>query len=598
MVPCTTDPRKLQCKLCGNEFATKSDTVEGHLKSQRHSDGLRKEEEKAKSQPKIEDLPKIREEKKEEAVRRERDIVASAHRRRVLVMCMQHGISPECLHSDLKELLEEERPFRIALGHQTDLVRAHLPTLIDEHMRGLRTTLTGKLVAYFADASPRFDEAFVVGVRWCEANFVIRQEVVDFRLFQEPLTGKDYSCLVLSGLESVGIGRDSVIAGLTDRAATNGVLAQTLASTMPRYLHSFCMAHAMDSLLKKFACPVLKNFLLAWNKTFGKSSSARYVFKRVTQENFVRTHQIRWGATYDQVVQVSRIYGKLQQIVDEMASSGYALKGVVKLKAATHGYLSNESDLALELATFRDAGRHFRELNLLFQGDGFLSPFVYGKIMDVNATFNSIQSGRAAQNLPSVAAVIAAATRLSKENMWVDAKKILNPAWVELNGLFNKGELRGEAKVSFLPMMKLFRFAQLFHPRFCQLWINRVERPLSLDEELANTDLRRVLGAGLCDRLKTEFASLAVLYADFTEATNLNPAELLTFWSEKSSTVPAWAEAARVFVLLQPSSAAAERAFSVWRTRVSELQTTMLEDRQKLTMQLNCSTTISPERRK
>ncbi len=134
----------------------------------------------------------------------------------------------------------------------------------------------------------------------------------------------------------------------------------------------------------------------------------------------------------------------------------------------------------------------------MFQGDGFLAPFVYSKILSLNAVFSGIGSGRAAQELPSVAAIISAAANPKKDVMWVEAKNVLTPAWNKYNNLFNTGAEDGKAKVSFLPMMRLFRFAQLFHPRFAQVWVNRTEKPLNLAAEMALPDLRRVLGNSLC----------------------------------------------------------------------------------------------------
>ena len=590
----TKDERRLRCQLCGKEVGTKSDTIKKHIAGQKHQELQAKKVEAAKTQPKLEELERLKQEREEAGRRRDRDAVGTAHRRRILATLIEHGIPPGRLYGDLKELLEEAREFRISIGYPQDLVRDHLPALIADHDKKLRGALKGKLVSFFADASPRFAEAFVVGVRWCEVDFTIRQEVVDFQLFSQPLTGNDYTGLVMKAFETVGIPRENVLAGLTDRAATNGVLARNLEPVLPRYIHSYCMAHAMDGLCKVFACATLDKFFLGWNKTFGKSGAARRVFRELTGENFVRKHKIRWGSMFDQVVQVCRVYGKIGDVVAAVRKEGYSPKGSAKLAGAVEGNLSNESHLAMELAVFRDVGKHFREANLLFQGDGFLAPFVYNKILSLNAVFSGIGSGRAAQELPSVAAIITAAANPKKDVMWVEAKNVLTPAWTKYNSLFNAGVEDGEAKVSFLPMMRLFRFAQLFHPRFSQVWINRTEKPLSLAVELALPDLKRLLGDLLCQDMMAEWQELLNLYADLREATNLSPAELLYFWSANRNKVPAWAHAARIFCLLLPSSGAAERAFSIWRTSVGDQQTVTLEDRQKVTMQVKFSNMISP----
>jgi hypothetical protein len=592
----TSDAHRLHCQLCGWDIATKSDTIKDHVNSKKHKEKMEEAAQEEKTQPRLNELEALKRAREEAARQSERNMRAKEHRRRVLVMLLEHGIPPGRLYGDLKELLEEAREYRISLGYPEDLVRDHLPVVIAGHDAVLRAGLKGNYVSFFADASPRFAEAFVVGFRWIEDDFTIRQEVADFQLFDQPLTGNDYTGLVMKAFETVGIPRDHVIAGLTDRAATNGILAQNLRPVLPRYIHSFCMAHAMDSLCKVFSCGTMDKFFIGWNKTFGKSGAARRIFRDLTGENFVRKHKIRWGSLFDQVVQVFRVYGKIGAIVSAVQKAGYSPKGAAKLAEAVQGNLSNESTLAMELAVFRDVGVRFREANLLFQGDGFLAPFVYDKILSINAMFHGIGDGRAAQELPNVAAIITAARNPNKDLMWTEAKAILEPAYTKYNNLFNKGAKDGEAKVSLMPTMQLFRVAQLFHPRFCQTWINRKEKPLNLAEAMKLEDLRRLLGAQLCDEMVAEFPSLLVLYANLKEATNLNPGELLTFWSRNARHVPAWICAARIFCLLQPSSAAAERAFSIWRTSVGDQQVVTLEDRQKVTMQIKFSNTISPEK--
>jgi hypothetical protein len=101
------------------------------------------------------------------------------------------------------------------------------------------------------------------------------------------------------------------------------------------------------------------------------------MFRELTGEKFVRKHKIRWGSMFDQVVQVCRVYGKIGAVVAAVRKEGYSPKGTAKLVEAVEGNLSNESHLALELAVFRDVGKHFREANLLFQGDGFLARCVH-----------------------------------------------------------------------------------------------------------------------------------------------------------------------------------------------------------------------------
>ena len=74
---------------------------------------------------------------------------------------------------------------------------------------------------------------------------------------------------------------------------------------------------------------------------------------------------------------------------------------------------------------------------------------------------------------------------------------------------------------------------------------------------------------------------LVAAYAE-TGAPSLKPEGLLQWWKEHGSKTGAWARGAQLFALLQPSSALAERAGAILRSRVSEQQGNMLEQTQEL----------------
>ena len=52
----------------------------------------------------------------------------------------------------------------------------------------------------------------------------------------------------------------------------------------------------------------------------------------------------------------------------------------------------------------------------------------------------------------------------------------------------------------------------------------------------------------------------------------------LKFWKEHQDTLPAWAAAARQVLLVQPSSAASERVFSLLKNSFGEYEQSSLQD--------------------
>ncbi len=527
---------------------------------------------------------------------RKQQTAVQKHRARVLRVLLRFNISVDKLDGDFKELLEEKREQRMSLGEKSNLVRDHLGPLIAEKLEYLKGEIRGQNVSFVADASPRFAEGFIVILRWILPDLVIRQEIIEFRLFDSPLKGQDYTHLVIAALESLNVARVCLLSGATDRAATNGVLARSLAPVFPAYIHSFCMAHAYDSLSKELNVSEARLFLKAWNKVFSKSASARDVFKTIALESVKRKHRIRWGSTTDQVLQIIRVWSFLEKILVDLQKNNYSKKGVAQL-AKFRDSFGATSNLAIELCVVADVAHHLKSANLLLQGDGLLAPFAYNQLAKTMEMFQGIQDSRVAQTLPNTAAIVSQVAVQNTAAVSVHVRQMIEPAFQKFKHVFLDTQRDGEAGVSLHESKVIFRLAQVFQPKLCQAWLNRKDSAkLNIGEQLGFPLIQRFLGRELCQACLVEFPELVVVYAEFASQDErpsfMNPEELRTFWRGNKDRLPAWYAALLRISLVCPSSAAAERGFSVWRTVIDDQKTNTLEDRQKLTLQEVYSTTV------
>jgi hypothetical protein len=521
----TYDPDRVHCTLCRNDFQAKRDTLIDHLKRKKHVRlALPSTAVSPSGQQTVASMFGF----KEEAVN-----PALMHRCRVVKVFLQSGISVDKIEGELKNLLEEARPQALSLGHYSNLVRDHLPSLVLDHSEWLASVLKGKKLCLIADASPRFAEGFVVVTRWIEHDFSIRQEILDFKLFDSPLKGLDYVHCVLEAIDSAQIKRVNVATGATDRAATNGVLASNLISFIPKYQHSWCLAHVFDGLGKQLACPTLMLFLKCWSKVFSKSPGARDIFHSLAKEAWTRKHRIRWGSAYDQVLQVQRFWPQLGVLVANLKLAKVAEEGTKKLALLLADQTTTYCDLALELNMYADVVRRFREANLLLQGDGFLAPFVNETLGKVLEMFNGIADHRLVQTLPNVAVCIMnAPEHVNRPALWSKVKQMINPAYSKFRAIFLDVALDGEAKVSFAKPKVLFRFAQLFHPHVAVKWMNRPgDQTLVISTQFKVPEVVEILGSELITRMESEWRSLVEEYGSFLSngPPFLNPAELREF---------------------------------------------------------------------
>ncbi len=112
-----------------------------------------------------------------------------------------------------------------------------------------------------------------------------------------------------------------------------------------------------------------------------------------------------------------------------------------------------------------------------------------------------------------------------------------------------------------------------------------VEKSFIWDREFNNV-VKKAVPARLHMAMKESLPDLIEFYRGLVGDCSA-PHSLLNFWRDNQLKLPApCVEVARIFALLQPSSAAAERGCSVWRNRIDNDQFNSLEPKQALTVKV------------
>ena len=119
--------------------------------------------------------------------------------------------------------------------------------------------------------------------------------------------------------------------------------------------------------------------------------------------------------------------------------------------------------------------------------------------------------------------------------------------------------------------MKVFRAAQLFSPRAV-----KVSRPTAADLERIR-DVPFLNTNDLIQSLKDELTTYFVKAAEINDAFDIR-SDSMRWWKDVSPDRPSWSSAVQKVVLVHPSSAAAERVFSLLVTMFGDQQHDALED--------------------
>ena len=209
--------------------------------------------------------------------------------------------------------------------------------------------------------------------------------------------------------------------------------------------------------------------------------------------------------------------------------------------------------LKVELAATVDAMRLFVQTTYSLEGDGPLALVTYQSIRSFYAHIDSSHF----PNVTAVAKQLAGGSTLHEQQLNAYARACIDPAYAYFRAKFDN---------DLQPALQVFKAARYFSP------VSTSElKPTTSDLDILQS--LSFLTSGDITNLKAEL----LLYLAATE--ELSPTVDPTKWWERHrEDLPHWASGFRKVVLLQPSSAAAERVFSLLTNAFGHLQESSLED--------------------
>lgn len=577
------DGTSLHCDLCGKSFGTRANVWKDHLEGAKHQKKL----EERKNAPRISDALGVADQKTE-----------MAHRLRVAEAFFEAGIELSKCKGKLRDLLEEKRPMRISVGDATNLSRQVMVPLTEkQNSKDVEAVLTGdSLGSFIFDGYSRKDEHAAVVLRTCTRDFQISERLVSCKMYQKGLTGKQWLRVVDEERRRLSTpGHEfRLVFTIADGHPSNGLVGETLTAQLENYFHSFCYSHSLAKIGPNCNAPLVDQFVTLSGAIFKNSPGARAVFARIAGEEVKRKHKVRWFSTTAVILQAlekSECWGR---IVESLEQENLCKESVPKFKKLLNENREKYSDLWLEMSAVYDATLQFYKATTFFEGASFLAPFVWRYIRTLRQFAERVQNTvEAGTVLPNASSIVRNLPQhLNPRQFWGKVRQTVDPGLNYFLDHFVRFGKDSKAR-QFKKADALFGFARLFHPVFARDWINGRESgvvPFSLRDVLAEETVAEVLGVlgkDFAKELTADFARFSTCLEQKVEVgKKYNADEVLAWWRTNGSSTGAWAAAARLFVLLQPSSASVERVFSMLRAAVTEQQERMLEDQQELRIRI------------
>lgn len=486
-----------------------------------------------------------------------------------------------------------------------------------------------------------FDSTFRVGdlmcvvFRWCSPDFNLEMRLCALITLKTHMNAREMCTFITTlAINKMKIAIPNLVMFAKDSASVNGAAARSLTSTFTYADCMLCLVHTLSHFGEKIHMPLAMEFMGIWIKLiYGTSSAAKVAWRGFVRGRLEGYSSVRWFCTWRIMIQIAEHWHYLGAFIKQLTDEDIAPVLRPKLIEV---YEREPLLLKCQFAAMIDLQR-IPDFGNQLEGDRLEIMLAHQRLEDILSLGKSLHM---IGSMPSVEAVLrnsaALTIGLKIKKLWpgfgycygkiiaIDqAESTLYPGKVVTcyTVLYESDNTREDLEEEELrPVIDAGQFP----------FREAVEAGLSLGFNYLEN---RLAGTGSCSAVHSckqaylicrlvqafdpvfafgavdeayvaEMAAIVPLHAHnliepmikelptymrLAQATNVTAFnnrtsvsdysnEVLKWWRTNKPWIPAWATAARICFAFQPSSAAAERVFSLVEAMFGKDQSTVLAD--------------------
>lgn len=550
------DSGKLVCTACHTEISLKKSIVVSHIQTDRHKKGKERQAREKSRQDLVKQAflsyqEKLSKDLPGTGLTAAVPVDVAVHRVQVVRSMLQAGI-PLAKLDYIRPLLEKSST--LSLTESTHMAQ-YIPFVLEEEQGLIKEEMkeaTGFTVVF--DGSTRLGEALAIIVRYVDGDWRIQQRLVRFKTLAKSLNGSQLAREILTCiLTTLQIKPGALVGAVRDGAAVNGAALHSVKDIMyPDVLDIVCASHTLDNVGKRFQTETLDDFAQAWIALFARSPAARLAWKDRTGVAIKSVSNTRWWSDWELKNQLLTHFGDVRPFLDGLEACPTTRDHLLDILNDPQRLV----DVQMQLSIVVDAALPFVRKTYLMEGDGDI-------IVDAYTNLQEVATAAAMKHYPNTHAM---ANKIADGNanrftqLVQNAEKCIQPAVTFFLRKFNQHDT---------PMFNTVRMYKAVRI-FCPIQARKLQPNLGCIEELRRVPV--LDNDDFIQALKDELPAYLVAVADLQQC-----ADRLQWWNDQNS-LPGWQKAARLVFTLVPSSAAAERVFSLLQAAASASQSSMLDD--------------------
>lgn len=487
--------------------------------------------------------------------------------------------------------LDDQRLVRLIEQKHADLggkmgVRQQFPVVQALLSERLRATLDGQLVAIFFDASKVNQLIEAVICRLLDKDLMPTQVCFGVGLVPKSIDSASLQLLLRHHLREANVEMRNVVCGISDSGPPNptamkewneGVKAVYFGDRLKEesLLWIPCLMHAMSNcgtvLRKKL--PLVKQFMSGFKRMTNTSDAARKLWSEICGAACPGLAEKSFWAWWDCAKKILAVWQYVKAFLAKASARTLAEKSVRKMKLVFDDAASFKC-LTAEMNFVVIAGQTFHEAGFMLEGDGFCLPYAK-RYLSVTQTLLAEWLAQKTAHI-SVTSVV----DVARQNGLLigQCEMLTNRLGAALQAVHTQASNAIFKKMDNL--MPFYTAAGLFCPKRLVVQMRRADWPTVFDAAVEQfvglkgvtvPNLRTLLTAELVVLQRLAAERLNTVYEDI-------PAELWMWWRRIRDDVPTWFLVAKVLVLMQPTSAAVERFYSIVKANTSARQVAEAEE--------------------
>jgi len=332
----------LFCDACNTRLSLKKSSIGQHLKTAVHKTNLAKLHRRKSDAHDIKAQLKAYFTKHDREAGKSVDLEVMAHRFRVVRQHMWAGVEIEKINK-LRPVLE-------GAGRLTDSahLRSLIPRILDQEKAILLEEVANEVVSAIFDGTRREGEAINLVLRFCTADFHIKQRLVAFVTALKHLNGKEAAALVAKLLmKDMNLDSSCVAAFIRDSAAANGVCVRGMQAVFIHSSDILCCCHTLNHVGEHFELTTLAEFMTPWITLVSNNVDATSIWRDMIGEAVCGYSKVHWYCRAEIEMQIARNFASLCDYLDKLRSLSI---GEATTQKMLDIYRSRTDQLQLELA--------------------------------------------------------------------------------------------------------------------------------------------------------------------------------------------------------------------------------------------------------